>query len=317
MKKLLFKLVLLSIIVGVIMIPIIWRFEAGYSDAFYTRLTTDKAPSLILGTSRAAQALQPQVFQKLAPEMQNFAFTNLHSPFGTSYLKLIQKKLDLGVKNGLFIIAVDPWGVSSLTKEETKLENFREYKVFTSQIHLVNMAPNLEYILKHYDKPLYYVIAEDVYYAIIGKSPPMKLHRNGWLEVNVSVDSAAVQQRIQEKIEDYSRYATDGAISPIRLNALRETVKYLSNYGKVFLVRLPVSRELAEIEKNYSPTFDEMMQEISHQYSAPYLNYFSASGQYLTTDGNHLYKDAGKVISQKVETDIAKITQVSSLREKN
>lgn len=107
MKSILIKIFLLIGIVTLLMVPIIWRFNAGYLDTNYTRLTTDRAPSLIIGTSRAAQGLLPKVFKEIAPQMQNFAFTILHTPFGPSYLELINKKLKQDTKNGLNIIAVD------------------------------------------------------------------------------------------------------------------------------------------------------------------------------------------------------------------
>ncbi|TXE17115.1 hypothetical protein ES692_10680 [Psychroserpens burtonensis] len=63
----------------------------GYSDSFYINFTTPKQSSLILGTSRAAQGLQPKIFDTiLKKQFSNYSFTVLHSPFGETYLNSIK-----------------------------------------------------------------------------------------------------------------------------------------------------------------------------------------------------------------------------------
>ncbi len=235
--------------------------------------------------------------------MQNFAFTLSHSPFGPAYLNLIKEKVE-EVKDGLFIIAVDPWAVSSLTRQEAAPENFRENKSFTSKINLVNVSPNYEYILRFYDEPLYHVFER--------KHRTMKLHKNGWLEVNVPVDSSVVAARIHTKVKDYKKYAEHGALSALRIQALKETIEFLKTHGEVYLVRLPVAKEMSDIENKYAPSFDTLAQRIANEYNIHYLNYFMESGEFLTTDGNHLYKEAGRAVSRRVAKDIARIMQMAN-----
>ncbi|RDC62894.1 hypothetical protein [Adhaeribacter pallidiroseus] len=92
MSRIFKKIGLLTGLVVLLLMPIIWRFNVGHLDTHYTRLTTTKAPSLIIGTSRAAQGILPLMFKEMAPHMQNFAFTIMHTPFGPTYLDLIHKK---------------------------------------------------------------------------------------------------------------------------------------------------------------------------------------------------------------------------------
>ncbi|QNF35293.1 hypothetical protein HUW51_22180 [Adhaeribacter swui] len=317
MKKIFLKISLLTGIVVLLMVPIIWRFNVGHLDTNYTRLTTNKAPSLIIGTSRAAQGILPVMFKDVAPQMQNFAFTIMHTPFGPTYFDLISRKLKKDTRNGLFIIAVDPWAVSSLNQEETKSGELRENKVFTSKISLVNFNPNLEYILRYYSQPFYTVFVKEMYDVIKKGTPDTKLHKDGWLEVNVPVDAASVKRRLPGKLKVYQKYVRDAAIQPIRMQYLERTINLLDKHGQVFLVRLPVSKEMKEIENQYSPDFDKLMEKMARKHGVNYLNYFHDSGEYLTVDGNHLYKESGKAISLKLASDIKqlnKFTQAKKLK---
>lgn len=317
MKKILIKLGLITGIVIILMVPIIWRFNVGHLDTHYTRLTTTKAPSLIVGTSRAAQGILPVMFKDIAPQMQNFAFTIMHTPFGPTYLELINKKINKETKDGLFIIAVDPWSVSSLSKEETKTGYLRENNVFTSKISTVNFNPNLEYILRYYSKPFYTVFVKELYDIIIKGTPDTKLHKDGWLEVNVPVDAASVKKRMPSKLKAYQRYVHESSIQPVRVQYLEETIKLLNNHGDVYLVRLPVSKEMKAIENQYSPGFDKMMQAMAAKYNIDYLNYFGESGKYLTVDGNHLYKESSKAISLRLVDDIRQLDKLAEISKDN
>lgn len=292
------------------MLPVIWRFNVGHLDTYYTRLTTTKAPSLIIGTSRAAQGILPVMFKDIAPEMQNFAFTIMHTPFGPTYLDLISRKIDKDTRDGLFIIAVDPWSVSSLSRKETKTGELRENTVFTSKISLVNFNPNLEYILRYYSKPFYTIFVQEIYDIVIKGTPDTKLHKDGWLEVNVPIDPVSIRKRMPGKLKVYQNYLKEAAIQPIRLRSLEQTIQLLNKHGNVFLVRLPVSKEMEQIENQYSPDFDKMMERLANKHRVNYLNYFNDSGEYLTVDGNHLYKESGKAISLKLARDIKQLNKL-------
>ncbi|RDC62895.1 hypothetical protein [Adhaeribacter pallidiroseus] len=214
----------------------------------------------------------------------------------------------------MFIIAVDPWSVSALSKEEIKSGEFRENKVFTSKINFVNLNPNLEYILRYYSKPFYTVFVQEMYDLIMKGTPDTKLHKDGWLEVNVPVDAASVKKRMPGKLKVYQRYVQEAVIQTKRLQSLEETIKLLDRHGAVYLVRLPVSKEMKTIENRYSPEFDTLMQSMAAKYQVNYLNYFNDSGKYQTVDGNHLYKEASKAISLKLATDIKQLNKVAQAK---
>ena len=95
---------------------------------FYVRFTSPTQHNLIIGTSRAAQGIQPTVLNEIIPNKSffNYAFTAAQSPFGPVYLKSIQKKIDTTTKNGIFIVTVDPWSISSKSKDPNDSSKFRE-----------------------------------------------------------------------------------------------------------------------------------------------------------------------------------------------
>ena len=138
-SKLLLRLLLLAVaglLGATLLAPVVLK---GGVDAFYGRFTSPPAGSLVLGTSRAAQGIRPAVLTaRLGGQFEgpvlNYAFTLTHSPYGPAYLRSIQRKLRPETKNGLFIVAVDPWSLS-LTGPEGA---FPEDNSFIGQLHQVS-----------------------------------------------------------------------------------------------------------------------------------------------------------------------------------
>jgi len=64
----------------------------------------------------------------------------------------------------------------------------------------------------------------------------------------------------------------------------------LNEYGRVFVVRMPVSKEMLQLEKTYAPAFDSTVERVVIDSGGTYLDYSEDSGQYQTTDGNHLWR---------------------------
>ncbi|GAA3980755.1 hypothetical protein GCM10022407_27520 [Hymenobacter antarcticus] len=268
----------------------------GGVDAFYGRFTTPPAGSLVLGTSRAAQGIRPAVLAaRLAGQFEgpllNYAFTLTHSPYGPAYLRSIQRKLRPEVRNGLFIVAVDPWSLS-LTGPEGA---FPEDNSFIGQLHQVSQNPNLAYLTRYQTKPLYRLPLD---YATATE----RLHPDGWLEVNIGTDSTQVVARTARKLQDYRRLAASQRLSAGRLVALRQTIKFLKQHGRVVLVRLPVGPSLLRLEQQCQPGFDQLMRQMAADYALTYLDY--SARPYATTDGNHLQRAASTAFSQQLAADL-------------
>lgn len=297
--KLLGRLALLAgaVLLGALALgPVLRR---GQVDAFYGRFTGPPAGSLILGTSRAAQGIRPAVLAarlggRFEGPLLNYAFTLTHSPYGPAYLRSIQRKLRPEVKNGLFIVAADPWSLSLTGPEGT----FPEEQSFIGQLHQVSQNPNLSYLTRYQTKPLYRLLLD---YATATE----RLHPDGWLEVNIGADSAQVRARTARKLQDYRQLAATQHLSAGRLQALRQTIQFLKPHGRVVLVRLPVGPPLLKLEQAYQPDFEQLMQQTAADLAVPYLDYSAAP--YVTTDGNHLQRDASAAFSEQLAGDLAKI----------
>ncbi|MBF9237424.1 hypothetical protein I2I05_08440 [Hymenobacter sp. BT683] len=268
----------------------------GHVDAFYGRFTSPQAGSLIIGTSRAAQGIQPAVLaatlgNRFEVTLLNYSFTLTHSPYGPAYLHSIERKLRPDAKNGLFIVAVDPWSLS-LTGAEG---SFPEDNSFIGQLGQVSQNPNLAYLARFQTKPLYRLLLD---YATATE----RLHPDGWLEVTIGIDSAQVRARTARKLQDYRRLAASQHLSSGRLAALRQTIELLKQHGRVFMVRLPVGATLLQLEEQYQPDFDQRMRQTAAELAVPYLDY--SAQPYATTDGNHLQRAASQDFSVRLAQDL-------------
>ncbi|GAB3848129.1 hypothetical protein GCM10028822_10520 [Hymenobacter terrigena] len=273
--------------------PVVLR---GGVDAFYGRFTSPPAGSLILGTSRAAQGIRPAVLaarlgRQFEGPLLNYAFTLTHSPYGPAYLASIRRKLRPEVRNGLFILAVDPWSLSLTGPEGT----FPEDQSFIGQLHQVSQNPNLPYLTRYQTKPLYRLPLDFA-------TATERLHPDGWLEVNIGTDSAQVRARTARKLQDYRLLAASQHLSEGRLQALRQTIQFLKPHGRVVLVRLPVGASLLQLEQVYQPGFDQLMRQMAASFAVPYLDYSTQS--YATTDGNHLQRAVSATFSQQLAADL-------------
>lgn len=298
MTKFLFRSTLFIAIVGISILLVFFQAD-GYSDPFYIRFTTPKQSSLILGTSRAAQGIHPVILNKvlLRNDMFNYSFTINISPYGPTYLKSIKKKLDTISKNGIFILTVDPWSISSISENPDDKSNFRELEKKLNKVQSVNTFPNLQYLAKLYDKQ---------YYDIIKGNKNMFLHKDGWLEVNIIMDSIIIKDKIERKVKSYLMNTLPKyKFSLFRLKFLIKTIKYLDNYGEVYLVRLPVHPKIMEVDNMLINNFNDKIKEAINK-SSGYYDMTRFNDEFIYTDGNHLYKKSGIKVSEDIANWILK-----------
>lgn len=264
----------------------------GYADPFYLRFTTPKQSSLIVGTSRAAQGIIPSVIDSILGrnDLFNFSMTVSHSPFGPKYLKSISKKLNEETTDGIFIVSVSPWAISSVCKDPNDTLAFRENSLPFSTLSNVNQNPNFEYLLKSYSNPYYHLWH-------FGTSH-MFLHDDGWLEV--TVDSKFDNVRTQRKIEHYKKIVKKNHPSELRLSYLRKTIEKLNQHGQVYIVRLPICREMMDIENQYMPQFESQITDLESDLHTPYFNLTTLPFPVSFTDGNHLEKHSGRTVSAEL-----------------
>ena len=88
---------------------------AGRIGDIYPRIITPRQHSLVIGTSRAAQSVNPLILNECleelyTPDLYNFAFHLDISSYNPYYVEAIRKKLlPYDGQKHYFILAVDPW----------------------------------------------------------------------------------------------------------------------------------------------------------------------------------------------------------------
>ena len=324
MLKLLLRLGLLLGAVGLLGgLGLAAGLRRGYVDAFYARFAAPPAGSLVLGTSRAAQAIKPAVLaarlgQRYEGPWLNYAFTLAESPYGPGYLSSIRRKLAPGTRHGLFVLAVDPWSLSLPNKmhyRDVDVPRFHNFKTMVfpeensvvSQVYRVSQNPNLDYLAHYLHKPFYQVLlSTDTAHVV------ERLHPDGWLEIALpppTANPALLQRRTAEKLATYRALAASShpAKRPLhgRMHYLWQTIEYLQQHGQVVLVRLPTGPAMASVESAYQPDFDQTMTRVAHSLGVPYLNYLHQP--YPTNDGNHLARTAAEQLSQRLADDLARL----------
>lgn len=278
----------------------------GSTDNFYLRFTSSKQNSLIIGTSRSAQGIHPNILDSVLNlgdinSIYNYSFSINNSSYGKEYYSAIKNKINESGGNGLFIITVDPWAISSdttLHNNEIDIES-----IFHSIKHY-NSCPNYEYLIKNYKKGWGNILLKRIESNILFRNRHSfgkingsftYLREDGLLKVYTSMDSVYVRKNIQKKISHYNRSMSKNKFSEFRFSYLRKTIQLLKNHGEVYLVRMPIHASLLKIENSFDPQFDERMVNLANSTHLKYLNFIDDSFQYSYTDGNHLYiKDANK-----------------------
>jgi hypothetical protein len=289
----------------------------GTTDPFYLRFTTPRQTSLIIGTSRAAQGILPETLNSALADTSlelpvfNFSFTLMHSPFGRVYLDAIRDKLQPQTKDGLFVVAADPFAVASVSKDPDDEAAFREAGQLLDSIPSVNGGrPNPAYFL-NLKKGWGTVLASKMGFTF---TRAKRLHEDGWLEITVPMNSALVRQRIDKKLALFEDNLGRYRISSIRRAFFERTIRFLAAHGRVFIVRLPAIGEVIAVENRLMPSFDRWVEEISERYNAPYLDFSERGDHYAFTDGSHLHKSSGRVFTRDIAARIRSRLQPKPLQ---
>jgi hypothetical protein len=249
-------------------------------DAFYLRTINTHDQSLIIGTSRAAQSIDPAFLQK---PTYNFAFTISNSPFDSSYLDLIKKfhKPSKALQTNHHIICVDPWALSSFKNNPNEIRN----NSFVNRIAPGNGVFNLQYLIN--ESPS----AKNIFLNVFKR----KLYINHYGRLIVPFSKSSCRKnfnyRLKEKIALYKKsdIYKRGHLSTSRISCLRSAITYLQQTGTVCLVRLPIHKKMFELENKIAPNFDNEIIKISQLSNIKYFNLTHLNDSFLYTDGNHIW----------------------------
>lgn len=307
MYKFFIKIMLFSGCVLIGLASIIFMAD-GSADAFYLKFTTSQKRSLIIGSSRAAQGLQPSEINTVlkVDDIYNYAFTIVHTPFGKAYYESIKRKLDTVVKDGLFIIELSPWALATQKVLDDGALKLRETNTFIDKTEWVNTNPNFEYIIESYQEQ-YIKLITNKYRK--GDYQTFFVNADGWLEVTIVSDMFSQDYRVNNKLKTYTGYLKkyNKGLSNYRLDYLKKTIQLLQNHGKVLLVRMPIDNRMLELENQLSEGFDSIIIELSEDVNSSYINGTAYNSDYKTTDANHLTIASGKKFSRFIADSIIKL----------
>lgn len=297
MNKFLTQIIIFSVLFGLLCLAVFFRADGFNTDAFYLRFTSPTQTSLVIGTSRAAQGIDPASMNVVLKrnDIYNYSFSVAHSPYGPAYLESIKRKIKSDSKNGVFVVTVDPWSISCETGNPEDSSTFGELNLAVARTKIVNMDPNIFYLIHFFDNPYINLLR-------YRKDSTLFLDDKGWLNITIEMDSISVAMRTKKKIEHYEKNNLKNfKFSSVRLRYLSKTISFLQQHGTVYLVRLPVPSAIVEIENKFMEDFNVKIETLSKSSGAKYLNFENEGENYMYTDGNHLYNSSAK----KVSTEIA------------
>ncbi len=303
MKKFILKsFAFFFVVVGVISV-ILMRY-GGYVDYFYEKFTTPKASSMIIGDSRALQGIQPYIIDENLKNMKfdlpmlNYSFTIAQSHIGPLYSKSILKKINEDTRNGLFIIAINPWMFGSKKENDNYKGVFKEENQPPHNMEYVSMNPNFEYFIKN----LNFFHFKGIF------RQSSKLHKNGWLEEkNLPNDTITFNKWKKNQLLIFEGFKKNYKVSSYRKKSLDTIVKALKKHGEVFIVRTPIDKEMLALENTFFKDFNAFINEVSLSNHIDYINYtINNPRTYKTYDGHHINKYDGVDFTKSICDSIQK-----------
>lgn len=285
------KKILLFLIICTAIITFVLMKFGGNVDYFYNKFITPKTNSMIIGDSRSMQGIQPSIInnelnlEENKSTIINYSFTIAQAPIGPLYRKSILKKIDKNSKNGIFIISLTPMMLASNNEKDNEKGEFIEENMPPHNMSIVNMNPNYEYFIKN--------LSYFHFKALFRKKSTM--HKDGWLEENNLPENKKTLnnwKKIQE--EKFILMSKNYTKSAYRLKSLDTLVNNLKAYGKIYLLRMPISKSFFNLENTFYPNFDKNIDSIALKNKTHYFNFCKIKNTYKTYDGHHLDKYAGK-----------------------
>jgi hypothetical protein len=257
----------------------------GDTDTNYLRFTPQENTGLILGTSRAAQAICPGDLD-VHPGLFNASFSMYTSPYGEVYFEYIKKQMNKRARDQFFIFCVDPWSLSSSIDSLTGEEMFVEENKLLAMTRSISF-PNWEFMIEQCAYGWGNIIME--HYR---PTSSMFLHSNGWLEVNRPYDEVRVEKRRANKLKGYKKDVfVSNRPSDYRKRELRRMLQDMKGYGKVMMVRIPVHPDFFDLEQAFWPSFENEMKQLAKEEGVFFWSPKELNSELPFNDGHHMNKE--------------------------
>ena len=291
MKRFL-RFIAVIILFSLIIFLSIINFGNWSSDNFYYKVSSSKKESMIIGSSRALQGLNPDVLNQNLNryDIYNFAFTNLHSPYGLQYYNSINNKLNKSKNDNIFFISVQPWTISSKIKNANNEQKFRELKSnLLTEDYKNGLIGKLKYYYAQYNNRLFGLI--------YNFRKTTELNENGYLKLNLRIDPSRIERKAKHYLDNM---LPNYQYSKTRYDYLVNTIRLLKDYGVVYLIRLPVHEKIYQIDNKLIKNFDDLMVSLSRELNLSYINLSLYNNEYSYTDGNHLDYESAEKVSKRI-----------------
>ncbi len=277
----------------------IYFYKVADWDWIHAKFSAEPAPSLIIGSSRGLQGLQPVALNSSGLEFErplyNFCFTGA-AKFGPAYYRHVMAKVKPGTHNGLFLIEVNPLLLSTKNADSHAIEsNFIEPETFIVSKVGSPGKTNYDYLLWHFQDSYY----RPLFTKFFLNKGSMKVGDDGWLDAIIKpMDSLTHASRVTARVQGYKNdYFSGEVLSPLRLSYLKRISTELGQSGRVVLVRMPVSPEMLHAEEEFMPTFDSLMVSLASGLTIRYLNFVHSSMRDSTVDGSHIFPQSAKTLA--------------------
>ncbi len=277
-------------------------FIAPHNVLDYNKCVGRAQQNLIVGTSRASQAIQPSVLsENLDKYFFNFAFNGSLSKYGDVYSQAIMKKLDEQSSDGIFIVTVDPWSVSTKKGEESQFPLEHDQQNYLNQLSSFTGKVNLPFLYHNYNYGWMHLIWD--YYK---KGSLSITHEDGWLEIIRDTAQSKIDERKARKLAAKQSEIEQFELSEYRMSCLKKLISQLGKRGKVYLVRLPISKEFYELENKYFAGFDDQIQSLTQELHVPYWDMVGLQDSVKYNDGHHINRYFAPYISRQISHWILK-----------
>ncbi len=294
----------ICLVLGAFLIVLLVKYDSKI-DPYYAKIKKVHPEGLIIGTSRAAQALDPSVWGN----MYNFAFTQAFTPFDSTYFGLIKRFHPIESQNvshvltspnknkdkqKIHLITVDPWSLCSFPGDvnESGNSSFINY-IEPSSMGNVNLSYLFAYMPTKWSEVVRNCFA------------PHRVNDNGRYVVSFNYEQmqANFRSNFKEKLiyNKKKEVYQSGYISESRLFYLNEIVNYLGHDGKVVIIQLPVHRELSAIENKFAPKFDSIIADYSKKEQIQFINLRNYHDSFHYTDGGHIWNGDAQKISKLIK----------------
>ncbi|WP_439481058.1 hypothetical protein [Cyclobacterium plantarum] len=234
-------------------------------------------------------------------ELFNFGFTVLHSPFGESYFRAIQKKLFEDTTDGVFIVAVDSWSLCSFKLDPNDQSLMQENNLFIGKLSYFSGWMNFEYIFNYYINSYYEILLR--YFA----NNSLTLTDDGWLKATPFLKEEWIKPILESKLREYKSRAENVSFSEYRYNNFLELLNYLKEKGSVYVIVMPVDQKIYEIEMELLPDMVNQIDKFCSSNAIPFRDFNNSDVTFKFNDGVHLHYKSSLAFSDDLANWILEV----------